>query len=254
MWFPARAQVGLGLSPMRTEIRLAAGGQHSGSLTLSNDSQSKVRVTAQLLDFYLDDSATPQFNRDWPSQAQFSCRRWMTLNPMEAELDPQGQIVVRYSVRVPLDAPERSYHCAAGFSTLPVAGNMAATGIRTAVRVVGAFYAIVGSPRVNGAVKSMRIEDAPQSPEQKWRAAVVIENAGDVYFRPVGLLEILDSTGHVVQTAEFTPMPVLPKREQRFLFPLNFQAAGAYTMRARIDIGMPEIQEVTASVVAGKPN
>ncbi|HVX65801.1 MAG TPA: hypothetical protein VHA11_04320 [Bryobacteraceae bacterium] len=249
---PAYAQVGLGLSPMRTEVRLSAGARYSGALTLTNDSAVKSRVSAELLDFYIDDTANPQFRRDWPSQAAFSCRKWLVINPMEAELDPQSQLIVRYSLRVPADAAARGYHCAVGFSTLPVAANLSDTGIRTAVRVVAAFYATVGSPAVSGALKSMRLDPVPEAEEPAWRATVVIENTGDVYFRPTGKLEIFDSTGRLVRTAEFNPMPVLPRREQAFPFPLQLRA-GTYTMRARVDLGLPEIQEATATVVARNP-
>jgi hypothetical protein len=238
---------------MRAEVRLTAGARYSGVLTLSNDSATKVRIAADLLDFYIDETANPQFNRDWPSQASFSCRKWLAVNPMEAELDPQGQLLVRYSIRVPADARERGYHCAVGFSTLPTASDLSTTGIRTAVRVVAAIYPVIGSPSVSGTLKSMRIEPVPRSAEPAWRAAVVIENTGDVYFRPTGKLDIFDAAGKLVHTAEFNPMPVLPRRDQTFLFPLELHGPGSYVMRARVDLGTQEIQEATATVVAGKP-
>ena len=65
----ASAQVGLGLIPMREELALGAGAQHSGVLTLNNDSPGKVRVVAELLDFYIDPTATPQFGRILPQEA-----------------------------------------------------------------------------------------------------------------------------------------------------------------------------------------
>src|SRR5687767_6238145 len=48
---PLRAQVGLGLTPMRMEFAAEAGRQYSGSLTLSNSSDSRTRARTQLLDF-----------------------------------------------------------------------------------------------------------------------------------------------------------------------------------------------------------
>ena len=38
---------------------------------------------------------------------------------MEMELDGRTQAPVRFTVRVPPSASERSYHCAIGFRTLP---------------------------------------------------------------------------------------------------------------------------------------
>ena len=57
----ACAQVGLGLAPMREELKLAPGSSHPGVLTLANDASQKVRVVTEILDFYLDSTATPQF-------------------------------------------------------------------------------------------------------------------------------------------------------------------------------------------------
>ena len=48
------AQVGLGLSPMRLEMKVTPGLQQSGVLILSSDSGDKVRVRAEALDFWID--------------------------------------------------------------------------------------------------------------------------------------------------------------------------------------------------------
>jgi hypothetical protein len=82
---------------------------------------------------------------------------------------------------------------------------------------------------------------------------VTINNAGLMYFRPQGDLDVLNENGVVVETAHFVPLPVLPKRDQNFLFPLKLAAQGKYTLRARVDLGGDEIQEATALVVATKP-
>ncbi len=82
----ASAQIGLGLSPMRLEFGVSPGAVHSGSLTLSNESGAPIRVRAELLDFYIDDQETPQFAPSYPSERESSCRTWLTVNPMEAEV------------------------------------------------------------------------------------------------------------------------------------------------------------------------
>src|SRR5580704_14370049 len=82
----ASAQIGLGLAPMREELALAPGAAHSGVLTLANDGADKVRIVAEMLDFYLDSTATPQFGTNYKREAEFSCRQWLAANPMEMEL------------------------------------------------------------------------------------------------------------------------------------------------------------------------
>ena len=251
----AAAQVGLGLSPMREELKLAPGGQHSGILMLTNDSPGKVRVAAELLDFYIDSTTTPQFGRQYPQEAEYSCRQWLLVNPMEMELNGNGQTPVRYTIRAPQAATERSYHCAIGFTTQPTAADVKGTGFRTAVQIISALYAVIGKPAMEGWLKDLKLEYVPSPKQPGWRAVVVIANPSLMHFRPSGDLDVLDEAGSVVESAKFASAPVLPKRDQNFIFPLQLAGGpGRYTLRARVDLGANEIQEATALVVAARPN
>lgn len=248
------AQVGLGLAPMREELNLAPGATHSGVLTLANNSPEPVRVVTDILDFYLDATATPQFGRDYPRESEFSCRQWLVANPMETELNGNAQIPVRYTVRVPAAAGARGYHCAIGLRTLPRADEVKAIGLRTAVQIVAAIYVVVGHPAVEGAVKDLKLEYLADAKTPGWQAVVTIQNWSLMHFRPIGNLDVLNAEGAIVETARFVPMPVLPKRDQNFVFPLKMAGgAGQYTLRARVDLGDNEIQEATARVLATKP-
>ncbi len=245
---PLSAQVGLGLSPMRVELRLAPGASFTGALRLVNEG-SAVRGRATLLDFQLDDQQTPQFEERIPNEAAYSCRDWLTLNPMEADLPANGESVVRYTLRVPPAATARSYYCAAGFTSSPPANSPnQGMGMQTAVRIVAAFYVIVGSPAVEGQLDQILLERVPNSKEM--RAVVVVENSGKMYFRPNGSLTVLDQGGQVLETHELTPVPILPERRQRLLFPLKIADGQPCTIKVRLDLGTGEIQEGSA-VVAG---
>ena len=249
---PAQAQVGLGLAPMRVELRMAPGQQYSGSLKLSSESGEKARVRAEILDFNIDDKTTPQFERDLPQEAAYSCKKWLSLNPMEIELEKRGALMVRYTLRLPADLPEGSYNCAAGFSTLPAAEQAAGMGMRMAVRIVAAFYVTIGSPPVRGKLKEIKLEPLPAGKESEpggWQAVVILENSGLMFYRPTGKLEVLDAEGKAVETSDFPSLAVLRQRDQRFLFPLKTRLeAGHYKLRARVDIGTGEIQEGTLDV------
>lgn len=248
-----RGQMGLGMVPMRVDLKLAPGATRSGVLTLSNSSDDKVRVVGEALDFYLDSSATPQFGPDYKQEADFSCRQWLSANPMEGELTGKQQVPVRYTLHVPASATPRSYHCAVGFTTQPTADATSAIGMRTAVRIVAAIYVVIGEPAVEGTVKDLRLEYVPDPANPTWRAVVTINNSGMMHFRPQGDLDVLDENGNIVETTHFVPLPVLPQRDQNFLFPLKLTADGRYTLRARVDLGGNEIQEATARVIAAKP-
>ena len=255
---PAQAQLGLGMVPMRVEIHLTPGQQYSGALKLSNQSNAKTRVRGEVLDFDIDDKTTPQFERDLPQESAYSCKKWLSLNPMEMELDSSGFVNARYTLRAPADIAEGSYNCAAGFVTLPAAGE-ATTGIgmRMAVRIVAAIYVVVGSPPVLGGLKEFKLEAVPPSKDSKeggWQAVVVMENQGKMYFRPTGKLEVVNDKGQVVETEDFVSLPVLRERSQRFVFPLKVHLdPGHYKLRAHVDIGTGEIQEGSADVAVDQP-
>ncbi len=249
----AAAQVGLGLAPMREDLKLSPGGQHSGLLMVTNDTGENVRVVGELLDFYIDSTTSPQFSRGYAQESAYSCRQWLSLNPMEIELEGHGHVAARYTVRAPQTATDRSYHCAIGFTSQPTASQAKGTGLRAAVQVVAAIYVVIGQPPIEGSVKDLTLEYVPDPKAPGWKATVVLSNAGLMHFRPVGDLDVLDAQGTVVESAHFLPLPVLPKRDQNFVFPLKLTAGpGTYTLRARVDLGGNEIQEATARVVAQK--
>ena len=239
---------------MCEELALEPGAAHSGVMTISNSSTDKVRVVTEMLDFFLDSTATPQFGREYKQEAEFSCRQWLSANPMELELNGGAQLQVRYTARVPRTATVRSYHCAIGFTTLPTADQVKAIGLRSAVQIVSAIYIVVGQPALEGTVKDLRLEYVADPKTPSWRAVVTLQNAGLMHFRPIGDLDVLNAEGAVVETAHFVPMPVLPMRDQNFVFPLKLAGPGKYTLRARVDLGGKEIQEATALVVAAQPS
>jgi hypothetical protein len=242
---------------MRVELRMAAGQQYSGSLKLSSESGEKVRVRAEVLDFDIDAKATPQFERDLPQEAAYSCKKWLSLNPMEIEIDKRAALMVRYTLRLPADLPEGSYNCAAGFTTLPPVEKAAGMGMRMAVRVVAALYVVVGAPPILGKLKEIKLEPLPSVKESEpdgWQAVVVFENSGLMFYRPTGKLEVLDAEGKAVETMELPSLPVLRQRDQRFLFPLKTHLeVGHYKLRAQVDIGTGEIQQGSLDVAVEPP-
>jgi hypothetical protein len=235
------AQVGLGLTPMRQELRLQPGQSRSGSLELTNEHGGLLRIRAELLDFFLDATMTPQFARSIEQENAWSCRDWLTLNPMESELETGGKLLARFTMRVPESTPARSYHCAAGFTALPPLGGARATGIRNAVRVVAVFYVTVGGGRPQGEISALQYEEEDGNP----RAVLSLRNDSDYYFRPEGVLEALDAGGAVIEAVPVPGFPVLPRREQRLFLPLSQEYARPKSLRVRVDLGLGEVQEAT---------
>lgn len=252
---PLQAQVGLGLSPMKVEFPAVAGKAYSGTLTVSNSSARKVRVRTELLDFFVDQNQTPQFLPEIPSEEGYSCRQWITVNPMESEVEPRSVLSARYTVRVPPGVQPGSHYCAIGFVSLPTDDDVQGFGVKTAIRVVATLYSMVGETAPEGSIAELGLEPVVTGGKTRWRGVVVMDNPGLTLYRPLGRLEIVDASGAVVEAAEMSPFPVLPERKQRFLLPLKNQLApGRYTLRARVDLGS-EVQEAAAevSVASRKP-
>ena len=213
-------------------------------------------MRAELLDFYVDQTTTPQFVANAPSEAEYSCRSWLSVNPMELEMEPKSQVLVRYSVRVPAEATQRSYHCALGFRTLPTvteASETAGTTIVTAVRMIAVFYLTVGNPVVSGVIKDVKLEPVSSPSGTSWRAVVIMENAGLMLYRPIGNIDVIDANGMVLESLKMSASPALPMRQQRYLVPLKSSLSpGPYTLRARVEVG-GEVQETSVAVMAEVP-
>ena len=248
---PAAAETGLALAPMRVEIQLSPGGQHTDSLRLSNDSTGPSRVRAELLDWYLDETLTPQFSENYEPEKAFSCRQWLQVNPREMDMTEGGAQRVRYTVRVPEGTPAGEYHCGAGFVTLPpIRQADTPIGMFIAVRAVAAIYVVVGSASSQPSMKELGL----RSNEGGWEAVALFENQGSRHFRVQGFIELTDARGQVVEKVEYPYMPVLPKRQQ--IFPIRLKtelAPGTYTLRSHADVGLPEILQAATQVVVPEP-
>jgi len=242
-------QTGLGLSPMRVEIASRPGAVHSGALDLTTDSPATVRFRGELLDFHIDQMMTPQFSRSVPGEAEHSCRGWLTVNPMESEVGPGQHIIARYTIRVPQDAAPKSYYCAAGFTALPPADQLLQSGLRATVRVVAVFYVVVGDPLVQGGLEELGLERVPGSSPAQWRAVLTLRNAGDRHFRPQGRLQVLGCSGEVLEEISLPSFPALPRRNQRYLMPLQTEARDRIcSIKAAVELGNHEILETQARV------
>ncbi len=122
--------------------------------------------------------------------------------------------------------------------------------MRMAVRVVASIYVVIGTPAISGGIKTASIERVSQAGRTAWRGIVTLENPTVMHYRPTGEVALLDQNGAIVERQPFTSLPVLPKREQRFIFPLKTDlSTGEFKLRVRVDIGTNEIQEGTVPFV-----
>ncbi len=241
-----KAQTGLALTPMRLEVAAPAGTQRNGVLNVGNDQPTEARFRVEILDVSIDKEAVPQFEKDIPAESLFSCKQWLTVNPMEATMAASSQMSVRYTFRVPQDAPPRTYHCALGFTSLPDArpAQNGPVGIVALVRMTTTLYITVGSPKPTGELKSITVEPLPGTKNSGHRLIFNVENAGFTNLRGAGTVTIQNEAGKTVQTTDFPTTAIYPSRTQRI--PLAIDKAlpdGAYSVHVRVNLGTNEIQE-----------
>jgi hypothetical protein len=78
-------------------------------LTLDVD-QPKTRFNSHMQDWWRNEDGTQSFYRD-PGTLAHSCGRWVTLNPVEIEVQPGGTLVTRLTVSVSSEAKPGGYWC-----------------------------------------------------------------------------------------------------------------------------------------------
>lgn len=245
---PARAELGIALAPMRLEIQIPAGGQYTDSLRLSSEADEPMRARGELLDWYMDETMTPQFSDHLEQEKSLSCRDWLQVNPREVDLPARASTRVRYTLRVPAGTPEGEYHCGAGYTSLPpVKLDKTPMGMQIAVRAVAAFYVVVGNPASQPAFRDLSLQSGP---EGTWEAVAKFENQGLRHYRIQGHLEVQDAAGRVVERIDYPNIPVLPKRVQIFPLRLKSQLApGTYTLHSQADVGLPQLLVGSAKFV-----
>ncbi|HYK43246.1 MAG TPA: hypothetical protein VE007_12725 [Thermoanaerobaculia bacterium] len=238
---PSGPQMTLGISPLRVELKVTPGAETSQSVKISNSGQLATQVRVSVTDWTLSESGDQSFVK--PGGSSWGCAKWVRVNPSEFALPPAGTSLVRYTMRVPEDAPQGGFHCAILFETLPPPREQlsAGTGVINLLRLVTTIYATIGNPPVLAKIE--RLELAPSKSPAKNALEVVtgFSNGGTTQYRVSGELQVLDGDGKAVRKFEYKSFPVLPGVSRKAVFPIDPPLPpGQYLLRALIDTGGKE--------------
>jgi hypothetical protein len=102
------------VSPLRVELKSAAGGTTTQAITVSNTGKDPVRVRAMISDWYLSRDGSPQFAES--PDARYSASSWIRIAPPEQVVDPGRDATVRFTLTIPADAPPAGYRTSILFS------------------------------------------------------------------------------------------------------------------------------------------
>ena len=241
----ARAQIGLGLSPMRVELTLSPGVPHTDSLELTNETAAQAHVKGELLDFFIDANEDPQFGVY--AGEEHSCRQFLRVSATDIDLKPNQRQTIRYTARPPADLKPGSYHCALGLTTQAIP-SAAGSGLSMNVRMIASFYVTIGTPQYKVEVKEIALEERRPSPGAAQRAYCILTNPGKFAWRPNGSLDVVEADGTVREHVALRSIPVLPGHDQKFLVSLAASPRQGDVLRLRMEVGNGEIEEARVDV------
>jgi hypothetical protein len=206
-------------------------------LTLHAD-QPRTVFTARAEDWWRSEDNTQSFYAP-PGRLRRSCGSWVSVNPMEAAVDPGGTLKVRITVAVPTEVENGGYWCAL---TVDEAPDPAASDAGVAVRFlasvsVGIFVYIDPVERAG------EIGDVAISHDH---AAITVHNNGNTPLTVEGRVEFVlaaSAEAAPVATAAVPRATVLtePARTSvlRTALPdVEQLPPGRYLVRAILDIGL----------------
>jgi len=225
-------------------------------LTLDAD-QPKTRFNSYMQDWWRSEDGTQSFYKDAGTLAH-SCGRWVTLNPVEVDVQPGGTLITRLTVSVSSEAQSGGYWCVLTVDELPdPLAVQEGVGVRFLASVsIGVFVNVGNIQRDAEIIGVDIIGDA---------AVVRVRNGGNTPLSIEGRFEFVkpgeSEPTAVINLARNTLLtePILTGLFAASLPNPSLLPSGRYMVRAIVDYGVDHYigtqQEMTidrAVPVAGK--
>lgn len=240
---PAAAQTSVEVSPLRVELKSAAGGTTTQAVTVNNTGSEPVRVRATLSDWYLSRDGAPQFAD--AENPRYSATAWVRIAPPEQVIEPGKEGTVRFTLAIPADAEPAGYRSSILFEFAPASGSAVARARDMAVRsrIATLIYANVGEPPAAVELTDLRSRMISGQPPQ---IVAILKNTSRRTVRTRGTLTLYDASGAAISEAIVPDVPVLPESEREVVIPaVNANKAsppaGEYRVEVKIDVGMPAL-------------
>lgn len=239
----ASAQVSVEVSPLRVELKTAAGGQTTQAVTLTNTGSAAVRVRATLSDWYLAHDGSPQFRE--AEDPTYSATGWVRIAPPEQVIEPNQDGLLRFTLTVPGGVAPASYRSSILFEFAPASGAPVAHGRDVVVRsrIATLLYVTVGEPESAVDLVDLRIR---QPKDQGTQIVAFLKNTGRRSVRTRGTLRLYDGSGAMIREELVPDVPVLPESEREVAIVALDPAkpalpAGDYRVEVKIDVGLPAL-------------
>jgi len=192
---------GIGVDPTVIERCVSQGGKAKGTFTVVNDGDESVQVVVQ-----------PE---NWPRKREaVDISSWLKIKPEEFKLGAKGVRKVKYKVRVPKDA-EGELTSMVFFATTAPAGR--AVNIRTRFGVA-LYVTVKGTEILEGEILDLKIKKTTSKEKrEKFHFTALVENGGNVHFRPRGKVIIENGEGKKLDEVEIQyGWPVFPNNKRLY--------------------------------------
>jgi P pilus assembly chaperone PapD len=243
-----RAQISIGVTPIRAEHQLIAGQLKTDRLTVENMSEKPVHVRLTVADWYLTKDGEPIFVKRGKASEK-SMSDWLEVNPTEFNLAENGRQPIRYTLEVPDGTSAGGYRTAIMVETIPeFAQGREANVAYLSARIGVILYGRVGTVPTRAEIVDQRIVPDPQN-TGKMAVQLTIANKGLAHFRIKGDCSLLDNSNQVAQTIPLPDVVFLPESERSILLKLEKQPpSDGFTILSRVDVGLNELLEASTRV------
>jgi hypothetical protein len=204
-------------------------------LTLDRD-QPKTRFKAHMQDWWRSEDGTQSFYRE-PGTLSRSCGRWVTLNPVEAEVLPGETMTTRISISVSPEAQPGGYWCVLTVDeVLDPFAAAEGVGVRFTASVSVGMFIYVGELQRAAEITAVDVRDDA--------AIVTVRNDGNTPLAIEGRFEFV-KPGAAEATAVVTlprgtllTEPIVSGQFSVKLPESSSLPSGRYRVRAIIDYGV----------------
>jgi hypothetical protein len=230
--------ISISVAPIRVEHAVAAGGNLTEAIAISNDDTSTTHIRMKIEDWSLTRDGAIDFVA--AGSRPFSAALWIKVNPREFDLPPGQSLNVRYSLTVPKDAAPGGYRAAIVFATVPrPKPGEKQSRVMLEGRIATILYETVGAPVPSGEITNLTFG---MHPDGKPEFLISFQNTGKVHFRTRGEIFIRDKERKEVARVPLPDVPVLPQSSRDLKATLEEKLLpGDYVAELIIDIGKKEL-------------
>jgi len=241
----ARAEVGLGLSPMKLQLRVPAGGIRTEALQIYNRGEEAALIRVYVQDWTVERKQPMVFLP--PGTLERSASSWVELSETQFSLYPGESRIVRASIRVP-EGVGGTYWCVIFFEGIRQK-RTSGMGVGVGARLGTTVYVTAEGTEVRAGTLTA-LSATPKETGEGMTLATTFANLGNIYFYPKGSFRVEDQEGKAVFTSELTRAVCLPAMSREYLADCDTDLPpGTYRLIVTIDYGAEELLQGEAEFV-----